>query len=34
MVERHEDYLVVEKVGAAGEIAEQSDPRASSDGEG
>jgi hypothetical protein len=34
VVERHEDYLVIEKVGEAGEIAEQSDPRGSSDSEG
>jgi hypothetical protein len=28
VVERHSDYLIVEKTGAAGEVAEQTDPSA------
>jgi hypothetical protein len=31
VVERHEGYLVVEKVGEAGDIAERTDPRRRSD---
>ena len=31
VVERHDEYLVVEKLGEAGAIAERTDPRASSD---
>lgn len=33
VVERNSSYFVVEKIGAAGEAVERSDPRRSSDGE-
>jgi hypothetical protein len=32
VVERHDDYLVVEKVGEGGDIAERTDPRRRQDG--
>jgi len=32
VIERHDNYLVVEKVGDAGDIAERTDPRRDGDG--